>query len=445
MFSPTLPNRPLLVRMHLPALLLPLLALSSTFSSKPIYPDAILHQIFSSSFILCAIIVFYRESKYNVLAIVIPISLVFIRIARFRYGQENLMLETFYFVPYSILLLGVGAKMVRDYPFLLIRQMMWICAISVVLLLMQIMGVQWAQSLTNFYWYRGGANESYLFVWWKDLPATSGIQERPVGFTSANNVLSQYLSFFYAFGAWWFASKKKLMQLPLKWIFIISFACALTGSKLVISIIILINITIFFLFKERSSVFFVRLLLLTLFAYAFYFLLFPGLFISNFNLDLFAFNAMLRLQHLSYLVNIPYKEDIFRFLSQFQTGYYIGNRDVMRTLSGFTNRAEQMTGIGSLIRYAPVIIFGSLLMLPFWLNRLRKIVTRSYAGMGNLIIIMLVASVSSAAGGPFLKASYFWFFFSFGLYPLSVLLIKEPKNKGLKYPVPKTTLLGSIP
>ena len=177
-------------RLHLPTLLLPLLVLSVTFSGKPLYPDVVLYRIISATFIIFCIIVFYRTCKNKILAVSIPIAVVLLRILRLGYGEESGMLEAVYFVPYSILLLGVGAKMIRDYPLLLLRQIVWICAISIVLSLMQIMGVQWAQSLTNFYWYNGGSTESYLFVWWSDLPPTSGIQMRPVGFAYANNVLS---------------------------------------------------------------------------------------------------------------------------------------------------------------------------------------------------------------------------------------------------------------
>ncbi len=41
-------------RFLLPALLLPLLALSVTFSSKPVYPDIVLHRIISAAFIICS-------------------------------------------------------------------------------------------------------------------------------------------------------------------------------------------------------------------------------------------------------------------------------------------------------------------------------------------------------------------------------------------------------
>lgn len=413
-------------RLHLPTLLLPLLVLSVTFSGKPVYPDVWLHQIISSAFIICAIIVFYRSCRKNIiLAFGVPISLVLLRIIRFQYGEESGVFEAIYFVPYSILLLGVGTKMVRDHPLLMLRQIIWICAISIVLMLMQIMGVQWAQSLTNFYWYNGGSTESYLFVWWSDLPPASGIQMRPVGFASANNVLSQYLVLFYAFGILWFADKTQRFKPPLKWLFIISFACALSGAKVVLSGVVLINIAALLIAKKESKLYLFRVFLTTLFAYFCYFLLFPGLFVYNFNLDLFAFNSMLRLSQLIHLVDIPYAGDILNFLSQFQTGEYIGQRSVMLTLKTFEDRALIITGIGTVAVFYPVIISICLLVAPFWITRLRKSARGHYVDMQKVPLIMLVATVAGSMGGPFLFTSYFWFFFSFALYPLSVLLLSQ--------------------
>lgn len=417
-----------ILKLHLPTFILPLLVLSVTFSSKPLYPDVWLNQIISSGFILCAIVLFYRTCRIDILALGIPIAVIFLRLMRFRYGEEVRMVEIIYFVPYSILLLGVGAKMVRDYPLLMLRQIKWICVISVTLSLLQIMGVQWAQSLTNFYWYKGGSTWSYLFVWWENLPPVSGIQERPVGFTSSNNVLSQFLLFFYAFCMWWFANKKNRDELSSRWLFSISFACALTGSKLVLVGSLLLSVFAMLIVKEERNFYLFRVIPTVLLAYMVYFLFFPGLFVYNFNLDLFAFNSMIRLEHLRSLASIPYADNIFQFLSKFNTGYYIGQRDVLSTLARFSERAEDMTGLGIVIRYIPFLMFAGLLIGPLWITLLRKMQSGLF-DIQKVAPIMLVASVVSSAGGPFLFTSYFWFFFSFAMFPLSVLLLKNQTKK----------------
>jgi len=443
MFSAPRSNMLFSGRLHLPTLLLPLLVLSVTFSSKPVYPDVWLHQIISSTFIICAIIVFYRSCRKNIiLKFGIPISLVLLRLLRFGYGDASGVLEAIYFVPYSILLLGVGAKMVRDYPLLMLRQIRWICAISIVLSLMQILGVQWAQSLTNFYWDIGGSTESYLFVRWSDMPPASCIQMRPVGFASANNIVSQYLLFFYAFAILWFADKKQEFQPLLMWLFIISFACALTGAKVVLAGIVLINIVAVTIAKGKNRLYLFRVFVTIFLAYFCYWLLFPGLFVYNFNIDLFAFNAMLRLSNLINFADIPYVETVLLILSQYQTGEFIGQRSVISTLEKFDGTA--MTGIGSVISYFPVIISAFLLLAPFWITRLRKLARGPYVDMQKVPLIMLVAAVASSAGGPFLFTSYFSFFFSFALYPLSVLLLRHPKGKSLGHNIPGISFSRSI-
>jgi len=376
------------------------------------------------------------------LAFCIPTAVVLLRILRLRYGDEVGVLEIIYLVPYSILLIVVGTKMVREYPLLMLRQIVWICAISIILSLMQIMGVQWAQSLTNFYWLEGGTTESFLFVRWSVSLPVSGIQMRPVGFASANNVVSQYLLFFYAFSILWFADKKQRFRPPLIWLFIISFACALTGAKVVLAGIVLINTAALIIAKAKNKLYMFRVFLTTSLAYLCYFLLFPGLFVSNFNIDLFAFNMMVRIAHLTSLANIPYAETIYKYISQFQTGEYIGQKSVMNTLERYGSTT--MTGIGKVINYLPVLMFVCLLVAPSWIIRLRKLARGPYVDIQKLPLIMLVAAICSTGGGPFLFNSYSWFFFSFALYPQSVLLLRNSQGERLGDHIPGISYSHSI-
>jgi len=436
-------NMLLLGKVHLPTLLLPLLVLSVTFTSKPVYPDILLHRIISVLFIICVIMVFCGSCRSKILVICIPTAVVLLRILRLGYGDEYGVLEKIYLVPYSILLIVVGTKMVREYPLLMLRQIVWICAISIILSLMQIMGVQWAQSFTNFYWLTGGTTESFLFVpWSKALPVTT-IQLRPVGFASANNIVSQYLLFFYAFSILWFADKKQRFRPPLIWLFIISFACALTGAKVVLAGIVLINIAAVTFAKGQNRLYMFRVLLTTSFSYFLYWFLFPGFFVFNFNIDLFAYNAMLRLKNLMSFGDIPYAETIYQYLSQFQTGEYIGEKSVTKTVELF--HGHSITGLGTIMNYLPIIIYTGLLIAPFWFARLQKLARGPYVDMQKLPIIMLVAAVASSAGGPFLGGSYFWFFFSFTLYPLSTLLLREPKDKSFGHHIPGISFSRSSP
>jgi len=408
--------------LHLPSCLLPLLVLSVTFTSKPVYPEIILHQIFSMMFMVLAIMVFYRACANQVLAITIIAALVFIRIL--RYADASEILVVIYFIPYSILLLVVGAKLVRDYPVLMLRQVMWICVISIILSLMQITGVQWAQSLTNFYWQLGGENEKYLFVQWQNLPPIQGIQVRPVGFASANNIVSQYLLFFYAFAMIWFSSKQNRLQPPLIWLFMISFACALTGAKVVIAGMILIQVAIWVLSKRQNYLCLVKSLSITVLAYCVYWILFPGLFVFNFNLDLFSYNLMLRLADLFIKQGVPITDEVFMFLANYNTGEFIGQKNLISSIE--RSETESITGIGSMVRFAWVIVPVVATIIPLWFYQMRRLQPDPYIDRKNLSIIMAVAAVASSAGGPFLLTSYFWFFFAIAMYPLSRILLKDP-------------------
>jgi len=319
------------------------------------------------------------------------------------------------------MILGVGTKMLRDYPLLMFRQIAWISVISIILSFLQIMSVQWAQSLTNYYWYKGGGDYSYLFVSWLDLPGVSGLQIRPVGFSSANNITSQYLSFFYAFTFLWFTANNGRYKPSLMWAFIVAFACALTGAKIVVLIIFLVNIMALLIVKQKILVF--RLFLVTCLAYFCYWLLFPGLFVFNFNLDIFAFNAMIRVTDLLLRTEIPYSEYILSYLSQYQTGEFIGRRSVLGTVKQLGGNT--ISGVGSIIEYIQILVMACLLLLPFWIFRLRKLTNSFFVDTKKLPFIMLMAVIGSALGGPFLFTPYFWFFFSFVLYPLTVLFVKK--------------------
>jgi len=429
MFSFPKPNRLLAGRLHLPSLLLPLLALNVTFTNKPFFPDVVLHQLFSSVLILCALVVFYRSCGSKLLAVCVTASLVSLRILRLAAGDAGGLVEAAYLVPYSILFLGVGARMVRDFPLLMLRQITWITGICVCLFLMQLLGVEWAQSLTNFYWETGGEADDCLFVSWKDLQQISAIQTRPVGFTASNNIVSQYLLFFYAFALIWYISDQDGFRPPKSWLFIISFACAVSGAKVVLATVLIINIAAFVIAGVTNLRLFLYAFLVTASAYALYWLFFPGVFVSNFNIDLFAFNAMVRVGFLLLDWDIPYVEEIMDFLSLFQTGDYIGHqRTVTDTVEEFAAHDTKMTGIGTIIGYLPFIIAVLLVLAPFYLHRLRKTPRGTIVDMHKLPILMFLAAVASTAGSPFIATPYFWFFFSIGLFPLSVSLIKPPGN-----------------
>ena len=164
---------------------------------------------------------------------------------------------------------------------------------------------------------------------------------------------------------------------------------------------------------------------IVIFAYFCYWLLFPGLFVYNFNIDLFVFNSMLRLVSLMEVVEIPFGESILAFLSEYQTGNHIGQRNVMKTMMALPT---VITRVGLIVNYLIYIIPALFLIFPFWLNRLHMCTGSTNVDMEKLPIIMFVASVASMGGGPFLFSTFFWFFLSFSLYPLLIVLLRKRRT-----------------
>jgi len=411
-------------KINVHSLFVPLLAFNATFSSKPIFPDILLHLILSNSLIIVSMIIFYQACKNKVIAISIPALVIVLRLARYGEAGESI-LSTIYFVPYSILFIVVGTKLFKDYPVLVAKQIVAICVISITLSFLQIIGVQSAQSLTNFYYKTGGTSNFYLFVNWDNLPEIETIQVRPVGFSQANNVVSQYLLFFYAYVAGLYLKAERYLRPPLFWLFIISLAGALTGAKVVIASIIFVNLALFILCNRVKMA--IKISIVSSSAYAIYYLIFPGLFVYNFNIDLFAFNAMVRVKHMMLSGGYEYLSWVISVLSEFNTGQYIGNKSVDEAVA--TIKDVNITGIGTIVEYLRYIIPVILIAVPFWAYKLKLLPVHLYINIKRTPILMGLASLASTAGGPFIFTPYYWFFSSVVLFPITLKLIKDSYQK----------------
>ena len=438
-YSRSISRRTVSIKLSVIHWLLPLLVLNVMFTSKPGFLDALLAQLFSLLFMLSAGFVFYRSVANRTLAIGVPSILFFFRILRYIYGDEGLEL-ILYFVPYSIILVTVSARMVRDYSPLLLRQMVWICVLSAALSLMQIFGVHWAQSLTNFYWSTGGSSEQYLFVTWSDLPNIAGIQSRPVGFASANNIVSQYMIIFYAFTIGWIAWERSPRRLRWISVFIISCACALSGAKLVVVGIIITHSIAWIVSKTENRLRVFWIFTAPLGAYGLYWILFPGLFVRNYNLDLLAFNLMIRIADLDARVAMPWVDGAVAFLSRFNTGVYVGDRQVLEALE--RSEGTTISGIGSVIEHWELLLAGLALVALVWVMRVGRVTAGPDADRRGVAVVVVVGMFVGAMGGPFLFTSYFWFFAGFGLYPVAVALLRVRKPTGKAMSGPEKTAVG---
>jgi len=388
------------------------MALSNTFT----YYNSLLNQIISSGFIVCCIFIFYKVCRIKPLAVLIPFAVVVLRIAAVLEPNSNLI-TIMYYIPYSILLITVGTKMVRDHTVLLIAQISWISAITVILCIMQILGVEWTQSIREFYSHSGRSNYQYLFVKWDDIAVFYNMQVRPSGFCSYNNVLSQLLLFYYSFSILWFIEFKNNHLGKLKWLFVITFACALTGAKVVSLGIVFVNLAlIIFVIRLKNLVNYTKTLLTTILSFSLYYILFPGICVFNYNLDLFTYNAIARIQGLIEKVNLPIIEKIIDYFSQLQTGNYMGKY--------IHYSSVDISGVTKLIDYAYIILILVCLIAPFWIINLRKLRNLSGLDMKKVPIIMVAAVISSLLGQPLYSSSFFIFFFCAITFPISIKYLK---------------------
>ena len=146
------------------------------------------------------------------------------------------------------------------------------------------------------------------------------------------------------------------------------------------------------------------------------------------------------------VAEVPYAENIYSFFSQYQTGDYMGSRSVIRTLElCYAADYSKMTGLGLIINKLTIIIPILLLLAPFWITRLLKLVRDpNKVDMHKLPVIMLITTVASLGGGPHMYSSYFWFFFSCAMYPLSVLLIRPFRVESLGHSIPGNSISHSM-
>ena len=155
----------------------------------------------------------------------------------------------------------------------------------------------------------------------------------------------------------------------------------------------------------------------------------------------------MRIASILAVTDIQNVENIYSFLSQYQTGDYMGSRSVIKTLelSSDGGDVSKVTGLGLIINDLTIIIITFLLLAPFWLTRLRKLARDpNKLDMHKLPVIMLVGVIASLAGGQFLVSSYFMFFFSFALYPFSVFFLKSSSSESHGYSMPGSSLSRSM-
>ena len=289
--------------------------------------------------------------------------------------------------------------------------------------LLQINGVLWAQEIgSGLEWKVAGdvpvLFQSYMPDFW--IPMS---QTRPDGFTHANNLTSQLLLFFYAYGFFHFSINTSLTKPPLKWLFLIAFSCALSAGKVIVLGILMINAFAWLFMRTDNIHQLLRILAVTLAAYLLYFALFPALFILNFNLDVLIINIMGRVMNIQYMHDAIMLQAFYDFL----TGL-LSNNYQPSDIAYFNNYFQEnfsidpVSGLSSLIDYWMTLVMGIIIIGPIWLRwlrRLRRFDNPYIRNIGYLMVIMLISLIASMFGGPFITTIWFVFFFSCVSFPFT--------------------------
>jgi hypothetical protein len=389
-------------------LILPFLIALALFPSKGEFSSILLAEFFSWSLLITFSFIFVQNYKYKDHALFCILILTLFKISAEMTGNSTF--DLIYRAIYVVVVFFAGSSMVLKNHTSLLRQMYWLSGLSIIISLLQIFGVLWAQELGSAISWKGAGNYPVLFQAYSEdfNPAMS--QFRPDGFSHANNLTSQLLLFFYAYSYFFATFSTGLTKPVFRWLFIITFAGALTGGKVFVFGIFMINLfTFIFLRKDNiEKVFFS--LILTLFAYLLYFLLFPGLFLINFNYQLFISNALDR------IANIILLHDLNTFSLLIDS-----------SILEASNSVDAISGLAylSTLRNAPAFLFVAVVLFVLWLRALKTLKNDYIFNVRFLSIIMMVALISSLVGGPFCFTIWFFFFASIVSVPFTFRLLSE--------------------
>lgn len=418
------------IKFSLYPFVMPLLVGLAAFSSKERFPDYQLTHLIYWSLLIVFGVIFVQNFKHRQLALLLFSAVVIVRLLILPFPNISSLKYMSIFL-YAIIVIFSGTCLILKKPILLLRQMYWLSIISIIMSLLQINGVLWAQEIASALDWKVPSTTPFLFQMYSPDLWGGSTQTRPDGFTHANNLTSQLLLFFYAYSFFFFSFKSDFPKPPAKYHFFIAFACALTAGKVIILGILAINAIAWLFLRKNNERLLFRTLVVTLTAYLLYFMLFPGLFILNFNSDLFIFNAMGRIINLSDIYGFSILQPFVDFLSGLSSNQYIDIHAQNALLMG-TASEEAFSGIAFMAEYLPIIIPSVIIVGLLWVIRLRRLDNLYIPNMRYCTYVMLVALISSVFGGPFVNTIWFSFFLSFVLVPFILPYLPRQLRKSIR-------------
>lgn len=399
------------------SLVLPLLVCLAAFSSKTRFPDYELTLLFSWALFLTCAFLFIGTFRYRRMAVVLVSLLIVIRVL-VQLIDAPAVLMNCYLAGGIVVMVFAGLSVFLKIPTLLLRQMYWLAAISVIISLLQIHGVPWAQEFGSAIDYK---KLSAGRVWFQEYDvvfqeSAAELQARPDGFTHANNLTSQLLLMFYAFCFYCYTTKTGLPKASSVGLFVLAFASALNAGKVVVFGIILIWLAALVLGSVRKNRLFCAVAI-TMAAYSLYGVFFPGLLLLNFNPDIFVYNASSRIINFGVMMKTEIFVPMADLVRNLSTDKYIQTHDILLQNYAVEDISEAYSGIGALAPYLPVILVGVCGAALLWKSEAWRLGRLRVANLASGSLIMSVALLASLFGGPFYRTVWFAFFLSLAIAP----------------------------
>jgi hypothetical protein len=315
-------------------------------------------------------------------------------------------------VPYyfgsSILLAMAGLAVFLFRPTLLLRQMYVLAAVSIGMSLLQINGIAWAQSFGSAVEDKGLSSVAVFGATFQDAELAGLLQTRPDGFTHANNLTSQLLLLFYTWALICYLGTAKRLRAASMGLGLIAFACALNGGKVVVLGVLLVQVAALLFVRKR-----LRLgiaVITTGVAYAAYYILFPGVFITNFNPDLFVHNASDRVVNLGVALGTERLTPLALAIAKLGTGSYIPQDYVLLHNFNMESETQVYSGWARLGPLLPFAAVGAIALLYGWRTRADASPLLRRRNMGIGAILLAAALSACLCGGPFYQTIWFCFF-----------------------------------
>jgi len=392
-------------------LLLPLLVGLAAFSSKERSPDLQLTYLCSWALLLVSSVISIRTFRVPWIARILAFAAIIARVLS-HLSPDNAGLAMANMVSSAPLLLVAGASAFVVIPRVLLRQIYWTATASVVMSLLQLGGVIWAQDFGSAADWKGAGHVPLLFQPYRPDLLLNMAQWRPDGITHANNLTGQLLLMFFAYAVALYSARSNAVRPALKSVFMIAFAGALSGGKVVLVGIGLVGLVALIVpGSAKGKV--VSAGIACLLAYLLGATLYPGVFAYTYNPNLLFANASVRMSNTGLTERSELFASLTRAVSETRFDSFPASE-----MDPSVVPDEAISGVAQLVPYAAVIL-PTLVFVGWWqARRIRQLVVRFGSALAYDSTLMAVACVASILGGPFFRTTWFTFFASLALLPL---------------------------